>query len=68
MKQVCPGEFTSALVDYQGVAPGFIRWEIATNLKKKTVNIQNGDIFEHREIFSSICKKIVKLQQHSELK
>ena len=34
----------------------------------KKLKIENGDIFEHPEIFSSACKEIVKLQQHSELK
>ncbi len=54
------------LVKFQGVAPGFNRWEIAIHLKK--LQIENGDILEHQEIFSSACKKIVKLQQHRELK
>ena len=32
------------LVQYQGVAPGFSGWNIATH--KKLLKIQNGDIFE----------------------
>jgi len=39
-----------------------------SNTFKKNLKIQNGDIFEHQEIFSSAHKKIVKLQQYSELK
>ena len=58
--------FAQSVVKYQGVAPGFNGLEIATHLKN--IKIQNGDIFEHREIFSSAPKKIVKLQHHSELK
>ena len=39
-----------------------------SNTNKKLLKIQNNDIFDHQEIFSSAIKKIVKLQQQSELK
>ena len=48
----------------------WIQWIVKSSRFKKLLKFQNGlasDIFEHREIFSSACKKIVKLQQHSEL-
>ena len=46
----------------------WIQWMVNSNTLKKLLKIRNGDIFEHQETFSSTHKKIVKLQQHSELK